>query len=161
MKIYFSILLIISLLLFNLNCDSTEPEFNPDKIFVEIENGTIDSDGEFEVFNYSSQSIFIHHYQFPSCSFFTYAIEQFTDSGLVKLFFNETHGKWMIPIYYPDSVYIMCELFMNPIEIKSLKSFKQKITGLDQIGEYRLTIRYSLDGKFDAFDLEADYKVTH
>lgn len=67
----------------------------------------------------------------------------------------------MIPVFNPDSVYIICELFMNPIELKSLKSFEQKITGLNQIGEYRLTIRYSLKGKSETYILMADYKVTH
>ncbi|MDO8550699.1 MAG: hypothetical protein Q7S39_11195 [Ignavibacteria bacterium] len=160
MKVKFLAIPILILFLFS-SCDTTNPEFNPDKIFIEVRNGTPDSYGEFEVFNFSSQSIFIHHIQFPSCSFFTYSIEQFTDSGLVKLSFNETQGKWMIPIFNPDSVYQFCELYMNPIELKSFHSFKQKITGLDQVGEFRLTIFYSLSGVPNASynKLIADYKV--
>jgi hypothetical protein len=143
-------------------CNTTEPEFNPDKIFIDVENGTISSDGEFEMFNYSSESIFVHHVQFPFCSFFPYSVEQYTDSGWIKLNFDETSGEWKRVSSYPDSA-VICELYKPLIEILSISSFKQKITGLKQVGDYRLTINYSLkdENNFRFYSLLADYKITH
>lgn len=143
----------------SLSCNTTEPEFNPDKIFVEVRNGTLESDGEFKVLNYSSRNIFIQYTQFPFCAFFTYTIQQYTDTGLVKLSYNEPEGKWRIPVINPDSVYAVCELAKPPVELKSLNSFEQKITGLDQIGEYRFTIHYTISGESKSFILSSDYKV--
>lgn len=89
MKIKILVILISILSLF-ISCDSTEPEFNPDKIFIEVKNGTVDSDGEFEVFNYSNQSIFIQYRHYIFCSFFTYSVEQLTDTGWINLSYNES-----------------------------------------------------------------------
>ena len=158
----FLIIPIVALLLFT-SCDSTEPEFSPNKIFIEVENGTLDSDGEFEVFNYSSQPVFINYFKFPYCSFFTYSVEQLTDSGYVSLSFNESEGKWRNIIFDPDSIYVLCELYMSPVRVNRTESFKQKITGFDQTGVYRITINYYLKEENNSriYSLVKEYKVTY
>lgn len=156
MKAFFYSVLI---LIFFQSCDSTEPSFNPDKIFVEVKNGTLDSDGEFEVFNYSSRSIYIHYNPYSFCSFFTYSVEQLTDSGWIKLSFNEIEGRWGIPVFNPDSVYIVCDMLVSPLEVKHLQSYKQNITGINYAGEYRLTFIYQVPNNPEFYYLVKDYKV--
>jgi len=142
-----SLIFCLGILFLFSSCDTIEPQFDPDKIFVEVKNGTVDSDGEFEVFNFSSETIFIHYSRDLTCNLFTYSLEQLTDSGWVKLSFDSSEETWMIPIINPDSIIVcIAEDAPPPIELKSLDSFEQKITGLDQIGEYRLTISYTLSG---------------
>jgi hypothetical protein len=50
---------------------------------------------------------------------------------------------------------------MSPIELKQFQSFEQIITGIDRIGEFRLTIHYT-PNKYQAlpyYSLSAIYKV--
>jgi hypothetical protein len=133
------------ILVLSSSCNVNEPVLNSDGIFIEVTNGTLTSEGSFRIFNNSNKSVFITYNQYPVCSFFTYSIEEKINTAWQKLTYDEINEKWVQSIYNPDSIYVVCDIYMSPIELKQFQSFEQIITGIDRIGEFRLTIHYTPD----------------
>lgn len=131
-------------MLFLISCEVNDPKEGYesktiDGITLIAKDGTLTSPGEIEIVNNSDREIFVPYFLQPSCYFSIYLVEQKIGSVWEPLLYDESESKW-IRRDISDSVFVICELNMNPIQIRPNNRYKQKITGINDIGEYRLKI---------------------
>ena len=126
--------------------DSDEKDYSQsvskNGVTVFIKNGTLNTPGEIKIVNNSSQQMFVPFILYPYCSFSFYSLAQKNDSVWAGLLYQE--NKW-IKNTNQDSIVAVCAEYRNPIAINPFQSLKQKISSVDQQGEFRVAIyfRYS------------------
>ena len=142
----------IYVLLFQ-SCDINQPTENKyDKSLSEngltlfLKNGSLDSPGEIEIINNTNRKIFIPYILYPYCSFSIYSLSQSVNSVWENLTYQDNH--W-IKLTNQDSILVICEIYMKPIEINPYKSYKEKISGIEKTGKYLLKIYYRYTEVYD------------
>ena len=164
---YSPIYLICFLFILLSSCDINDStDFNSsrsvvkDNVTIFIKDGTINSPGEIKIVNNSLHKIFVPFNLYPSCSFSLYSLQMKENNQWKMLSFDEFQNKWLEKSTQ-DSVIIVCDKHMNPIEISNAQSYKLKIANLNEPGEYQIKINYRYSEIYEIKNLDKEIVINY
>ncbi len=140
-------LLFASIFLFYSCCinDSIEQEYShsvsENGLTLLIKNGSLSSPGEIKIINNSNQKIFIPFILYPYCSFLNYALDKKNDSVWERLSYDESQDLWFVK-NNQDSISAVCQMYKNPVELNPFQTIKQKISNVEEEGEFQLKVYF-------------------